>query len=74
MNIIRVKAFPDSKKAYIEQVSDKALRVFVRDSAQNNAANRAIVRAVAEFYTITENKLRIIAGHQSHNKTIRVLE
>ena len=74
MNLIRIKTFPDAKHEFVEEVSPNVLRVFVRDSPQNNMANRAVVRIVGAFYGIPENKLRIIAGHRVHNKTIEVRE
>ncbi len=74
MNIVRVKAFPDSKKDHIEETSEKVLRVFVREAAQNNQANRAVIRAVSEYYTVAENKLRLISGHRGLNKMIQILE
>lgn len=74
MNIIRVKAFPDSKKAAIEEVAEKTLRIFIREPAQENQANRAVIRAVANHYDIPENKLRMISGHRGLNKMIQVLE
>lgn len=74
MNSIRIKAFPESKKPAIEAVEEKVLRVFVRESAQNNQANKAVIRAVAAYYNIPENKLRMIFGHRGLNKTIQILE
>jgi len=74
MNSIRIKAFPESKKPAIEAVEEKVLRVFVRESAQNNQANKAVIRAVAAYYNIPENKLRMISGHRWLNKTIQILE
>jgi len=74
MRSIRIKTFPDSKRELVEEVSPNVLRVFVRDSAQNNMANRAVIRVVGAFYGIPENKLRIIVGHRAHNKTLEVRE
>jgi uncharacterized protein YggU (UPF0235/DUF167 family) len=72
MDIIRVKAFPDSKKAHIEEVDNRVLRVFVREAPKDNRANRAIIKAVAAYYEIDENKLRIISGHHGLNKMIEI--
>ncbi len=74
MNIIRVKAFPESKKSFIEEIDHQVLRVFIREPAQNNQANKAVLNAIAEYYSIPENKLRIISGHRSLNKIIQILE
>lgn len=74
MNSIRLKAFPGSKKKKIEEVGENKLRVHIREAAENNAANDAIIKAVAEYYKFAENKLRMISGHRGSNKTIQILE
>ncbi len=73
MNIIRVKAFPESRKPTVEETGEKTLRVFVREPAEDNRANRAIIHAVSVYYDIPENKLRMISGHRGMNKMIQVL-
>lgn len=73
MDIIRIKAFPNAKKPAIEETAPKTLRVFVREDAQNNRANDAVVRAVAAYYNIPKNKLRMFSGHRSQNKMIEIL-
>ena len=72
MDTVRIKAFPGSKKAHIEEVAEMVLRVFIKEPAQNNQANKAVIKAVARFYTIPEEKLRIIAGHHGLNKTTQI--
>ena len=74
MNIIRVKAFPDAKKFHIEETAPQTLRIFVREEAQRNMANTAVLEAVADFYKIPRNKLRLISGHQGQNKMIQIME
>ena len=73
MQTIRVKTFPDAKKEHVEEVSPHVLRIFVRESAERNMANQAVIRAVAKFYNIPEKKLRIQTGHRMQNKTIAIL-
>jgi uncharacterized protein YggU (UPF0235/DUF167 family) len=74
MNLIRIKAFPNAKKPAIEETAPQVLRVFVREDAQQNRANDAVIRAVADYYTIPKNKLRMISGHQKQGKLIQILE
>ena len=73
MNLIRIKAFPDAKKASIEETAPQVVRVFVREPAQDNQANKAVLAAIAAFYEIPVNKLRLIAGHRAMNKTVQIL-
>jgi uncharacterized protein YggU (UPF0235/DUF167 family) len=74
MNLIRIKAFPNSKKPAIEETAPQVLRVFVREDAQQNRANDAVMRAVAEYYKLPRNKLRMISGHQKQSKMIQILD
>jgi uncharacterized protein YggU (UPF0235/DUF167 family) len=74
MNLIRIKAFPQSKKFSIEETAPQVLRVFVREDAQENRANDAVIRTVADYYNIPKNKLRMISGHRQQNKMIQILE
>ena len=73
MNIIRIKAFPNSKKPAIEETAPKVLRVFVREDAKQNRANDAVIRAVALYYAIPINKLRMISGHLRQNKMLEII-
>jgi uncharacterized protein YggU (UPF0235/DUF167 family) len=74
MHLIRVKAFPDAKKQSIQEIEPHKLRIFVREPAQNNQANKKIIALLADFYGITPQKIRMIAGHQGQNKTFQVYE
>lgn len=73
MNLIRVKAFPDSKKAHIEETSPNVFRVFVREPAERNLANQAVIKAVATYLNIPAKQLIIKTGHRSLNKTLLIL-
>jgi uncharacterized protein YggU (UPF0235/DUF167 family) len=74
MSIIRVKAFPDAKKEWIEEVEPNKLRIFVREPAERNLANKRVLTLVANFYEIPQNRLKIITGHRGQNKIIQVID
>lgn len=71
--IIRVRAFPDAKKEYIEETEPHILRVFVREPAKDNRANHKILDLISHFYSIPRNKLRIISGHHGMSKMIEII-
>lgn len=73
MELIRVRAFPGAKKQHVEEVEPFVLRVFVRESAERNMANRAVIAAVAGYYGIPANRLSIRTGHRSMSKTLLIL-
>ena len=65
----KITAFPDAKKEFVEVKNDR-YRVFVREPAQNNQANKAVVRIFAQYLDIKERELRIIKGRTSTSKII----
>jgi uncharacterized protein YggU (UPF0235/DUF167 family) len=74
MSIIRVKAFPDAKRECIEEVGPNQLRIFVREPAERNLANKRVLTLVANFYEIPQNRLKIITGHHGQNKMIEIID
>ncbi len=71
---ISLKVFPNAKKEFIEEISPGKLRIFTREPARDNRANKAITRIVAEFYRVPIAKIRIIHGHHAQGKIIEILE
>jgi hypothetical protein len=69
---VRVKA--GAKKDDIEKVNENTFNVSVKADARQNMANKSVVRIVAKYLEIPENKVRIINGHQSPSKLISILD
>jgi uncharacterized protein YggU (UPF0235/DUF167 family) len=69
---VRVKA--GAKKDEIEQVNENTFNVSVKADARQNMANKSVIRVVARYLEIEENKVRIINGHQSPSKLISILD
>ena len=69
---IKVKVSPDSKKEIFEQVSAEQFKVFVKEPAKMNMANRRVVKLVARHFHVLSGKVRIISGHRSRNKILDV--
>ena len=70
--LIHVKVFPDAKRQSIEQTTDHTLRIFVREPAERNQANKKVLELVADFYNLPKNHLRMITGHRSLKKIIQI--
>ena len=70
--LIHVKIFPDAKRQLIEQTADHTLRIFVREPAKRNQANKKVLELVADFYNLPKNHLRMITGHRSLKKIIQI--
>ena len=69
---VRVKA--GAKRDEIEKVNENTFNVAVKADARQNMANKSVVRLVAKYLEIEENKVRIINGHQSPSKLISILD
>ena len=70
--LIHIKVFPDAKRQSIEQTADRTLRIFVREPAERNQANKKVLELVADFYNLPKNRLRMITGHRSLKKIIQI--
>lgn len=67
---IAVLAKTRAKNAKIEEISEFNLIVSVKEPPQKNKANYAIIEAVARHYNVPLNKLRLVGGLKSRQKTI----
>ena len=70
---IFVKAKPNSKREKIEKISETNFAVSVCAPPVKGKANRAVVRALADYFKISESRLRIAAGNTSKNKIIEII-
>ena len=52
--------------------SGRTLRIRVREKPERGAANRAVLRLVAERFGVNTDQVRIVKGLKSKRKVIRV--
>ena len=76
---IAVRAKPGVKKEYIEEVTglfgnkdERRFVVAVRERATEGRANRAIEKAIAEYFKVPSSRVTIIAGHTAKEKIVEV--
>jgi hypothetical protein len=76
---IFVRAKPGVKKAYIKETTDlfekkgdRHFVVAVNERAVEGKANRAIERAVAEYFDVAASRVRIISGQTAKEKVVEV--
>lgn len=67
---ITVKAKPNSNENKVEKIDDLNFMVSVKDPPVQGRANRAIIKALSEYFH-TPN-VRIISGHISRNKIVEI--
>lgn len=67
---IKVRVFPNSKKELINKKKENSFEIFVKEKAERNLANKKVVEIIAKTFEIKTNQVRIVSGHQHHNKIL----
>jgi len=70
---ITVKAKPNSHKEKVEKVSDTEFVVFVKEPPVHGLANKAIVKTIADYFGISQVRVKIISGYTSRQKVVEIL-
>jgi len=70
---IQVKVKPSSKTEAIGQEGDSFI-VQVKEPPKEGKANQAVVRLLAEHFSVPKSQVRILSGFRSRNKVIEVVE
>lgn len=63
---IRVEVFPKSKKGILVQQKEDSFLCYVKESAEGNRANRAVLGFLREHFKT--NRIRLVSGHHSRKK------
>jgi len=69
---IKVKVSTDQNKEKIEKISEDRFECFVKEKPENNMANKRLIELLAQYFGITENKVRIVKGHHSPSKIFSI--
>jgi uncharacterized protein YggU (UPF0235/DUF167 family) len=72
MSLIHVKAFPDAPHEHFEENEKGTYRIFVREPAQDNRANKRITFLVAQHLQIEPSLVRMIRGHKGTSKLLEI--
>jgi uncharacterized protein YggU (UPF0235/DUF167 family) len=67
---IKIRVVPGSRKETFEEVSKDHFKIWVKEKAERNQANRRVVEVIADYFKLTPNKVRIISGHYSPGKIL----
>ena len=71
---ITIVAKPKKKRAYVEQLSASQYVVSVKEPPINGRANEAIIKALAEYFSIPRSSITLISGHTAKIKIFEVPE
>jgi len=67
---VRVK--PAAKDAMVEKIDEINFKVEVKEPPVEGRANMAVVKALAEYFGVTQSDIRIVSGFTSRSKIIEI--
>lgn len=70
---INVKAKPNAYEEKVEKISDTEYVVSVKEPPVNGLANKAIIKALSDYFHVSQFNIRILSGHTSRQKVVEIL-
>lgn len=70
---IQVRVKPNSKTQEVSQEGN-SFAVKVKEPAKEGRANQAVIKLLAEHFSVPESRVRILSGFRNRNKVIAVME
>jgi len=70
---IFVKAKPSAKNESVEKIGSYNFVVSVKEPAKDGRANKAIIKALAEYFDVSPFSIRFVSGFSSKQKTFEIL-
>jgi uncharacterized protein (TIGR00251 family) len=70
---IQVKVKPNSKTEETSQEGDSFI-VKVKEPPKEGKANQAVIKLLAEHFSVSKSQVRILSGFKSRNKVIEVAQ
>jgi uncharacterized protein (TIGR00251 family) len=70
---IQVKVKPNSRTEELGREGDSFI-VKVKEPPKEGKANRAVIKLLAEHFSIPQSQVRILSGFRSRSKVIEVAE
>lgn len=72
--IIKVKVFPSAGKKEIIKKTEDSFEIWVKEKPIKGMANRAVVSALAEYFNVPRENIKIIRGSQQRNKVFNIIK
>lgn len=71
--IINIKAKPNSQKEEVVRENDSSFTIFVKEKAENNRANLAVIKILAKYFKVSSSQISIKTGMKSRKKIIEII-
>jgi len=72
--LIKVKVFSNSKKQGIIKKSEDSFEVRVKEKPLKGQANKEVIKVLADYFEVSESKVRLIKGFRHTNKIFAIYE
>lgn len=69
---LTIVAKPKKKQTKVVQISSNSYAVSVKEPPVDGRANEAIIKSLAQYFSITPSQITLISGHTSKIKIIEV--
>ncbi|MFH0852376.1 MAG: DUF167 domain-containing protein [bacterium] len=63
---------PNAKEPRIKKTGDATFSVWVKEPARDGKANQAVIKALAQYFGVAPQKVRILIGQTSRQKIIAI--
>ena len=71
---IFVKVKPKAKEEKVEKIDDINFKVSVKQPPEKGRANSAVIKALADYFGISQSNIQIISGSSSRLKIIEIIK
>ena len=71
-SVLRLRASPGSKKTRIDGTYGDALRIRVAAPPVDGKANQALIRFLADVFSVPKKKITLIRGQKSRDKSFAI--
>ena len=63
----------NAKTEKIEKINETNFKIWVKETPTEGKANRAVIKALADYFNIAPARVSVISGHQSKKKIVEIL-
>jgi len=71
---VRVEVKPGARRESVMRLDEKTLSIAVKEPAERNLANMRVRELVAEEFSVSVGKVKMISGHRSPRKIFDISE
>ncbi len=69
---ITIRVVPKAKRQEVKELGEGVYKVWVSAAPDKGKANKAVIKAMADFLGVSKARLKIIRGHNSRDKVLEV--